>query len=115
MVVCEYLQLGDTVGGLLNATFGNAVEIVVMLLALIQAKRKPEEQDTLLTVVQTSLIGSIFSNGLLVLGCAFVANGIYYKEAMFNLTLSLFVHFVSMIFVFFCLKIIEFYMFVLHI
>ena len=38
------------------------------------------------TVVQNSLIGSIFSNSLLVLGCSFVANGIYYPMSSFNVT-----------------------------
>ena len=75
---------------MLNATFGNAVEIVVMILALAQANGANEKTEaTLLTVVQTSLIGSIFSNALLVLGCAFVANGIKYQESHFNVTLCL--------------------------
>eukprot|EP01084_Bolivina_argentea_P306201 529075_1 len=78
-------RLGEIIGGLLNATFGNAVEIVVMVLALIKASKSDENtQETLLTVVQTSLIGSIFSNSLLVLGCAFVANGVYHKQSQFN-------------------------------
>ena len=79
--------MGETVGGLLNATFGNAVEIVVMILALVEAKKKEgKSREDLLIVVQTSLIGSIFSNALLVLGCAFFANGIYFKESKFNVT-----------------------------
>eukprot|EP01083_Nonionella_stella_P276719 940452_1 len=83
---CLSEHLGETIGGLLNATFGNAVELVVVVLALIKAKDSDEvTQRTLLAVVQTSLIGSIFSNSLLVLGCAFIAHGIYYKESEFNL------------------------------
>jgi len=82
---CLAEHLGDTIGGLLNATFGNAVEIVVMIMALNTARTADEaERETLLTVVQTSLIGSIFSNSLLVLGCSFIANGFYFKEAEFN-------------------------------
>eukprot|EP00486_Rosalina_sp_Unknown_P001747 CAMPEP_0201568156 /NCGR_PEP_ID=MMETSP0190_2-20130828/9070_1 /ASSEMBLY_ACC=CAM_ASM_000263 /TAXON_ID=37353 /ORGANISM="Rosalina sp." /LENGTH=530 /DNA_ID=CAMNT_0047988971 /DNA_START=217 /DNA_END=1809 /DNA_ORIENTATION=- len=83
---CLAEHLGETIGGLLNATFGNAVEIVVMVLALVHAKQNEDQKETLLDVVQTSLIGSIFSNSLLVLGCAFVANGYYYKESSFNVT-----------------------------
>ena len=62
-----------------------------MILALVKAKQSAEggtTRETLLDVVQTSLIGSIFSNSLLVLGCAFVANGIYWKESSFNVTFS---------------------------
>ncbi len=64
-----------------------------MILALVKAKQTDDqnESDVLLDVVQTSLIGSIFSNSLLVLGCAFVANGIYWKESAFNVTFSVFI------------------------
>ena len=83
---CLAEHLGETIGGLLNATFGNAVEVVIMILALVKAKQADEDlEKTLLIVVLTSLIGSIFSNSLLVLGCCFVANGIYYKESKFSL------------------------------
>eukprot|EP01084_Bolivina_argentea_P099014 177984_1 len=87
---CLADHLGETIGGLLNATFGNAVEVVVMVLALVKAKQTehsdPQQSEVLLDVVQTSLIGSIFSNSLLVLGCAFLANGFKVKESSFNVT-----------------------------
>lgn len=53
------VRFGDTIGGLLNATFGNVVELVLSLAALSKG---------LFTVVAMSLIGSILSNLLLVLG-----------------------------------------------
>jgi len=53
-----------TLGGLLNATFGNLTEMIVSYFAL---------KGGLLRVVQLSLLGSILSNMLLVLGCAFFA------------------------------------------
>lgn len=53
------VRFGDTVGGLLNATFGNVVELVLSLAALSKG---------LYTVVAMSLIGSILSNLLLVMG-----------------------------------------------
>lgn len=53
------VRFGDIVGGLLNATFGNVVELVLSLAALSKG---------LYTVVAMSLIGSILSNLLLVLG-----------------------------------------------
>lgn len=71
------LKLGQTIGGLLNATFGNAVELIVGIVALIQGQ---------LRIVQTSLIGSILSNILLVLGMSFVAGGFYRAENTFQQT-----------------------------
>lgn len=65
------------VGGLINATFGNAVEVVVA----IQALNAHE-----IRVVQASMIGSIFSNLLLVLGGCFFFGGLKHKEQRFNST-----------------------------
>ncbi|XP_039145057.1 vacuolar cation/proton exchanger 3-like isoform X2 [Dioscorea cayenensis subsp. rotundata] len=68
---------GPTVGGLLNATFGNATEMIISLYAL---------GNGMIRVVQQSLLGSILSNMLLVLGCAFFSGGIvhYNKVQVFN-------------------------------
>eukprot|EP00775_Hariotina_reticulata_P012174 gene12173-12311_t len=68
-------RFGDTIGGLLNATFGNVVEIILSVAALRQG---------LYTVVSTSLLGSILSNLLLVLGCCFLFGGIYHQTQTFN-------------------------------
>ena len=62
------MLLGPTLGGLLNATFGNAVELIVGVVALLQGQ---------LRIVQMSLVGSILSNLLLVLGLSFFVGGIY--------------------------------------
>lgn len=68
---------GPTVGGLLNATFGNATELIIAIFALKRG---------MIRVVQQSMLGSILSNMLLVLGCAFLSGGIifYKKEQLFN-------------------------------
>ncbi|EIW60262.1 calcium/proton exchanger [Trametes versicolor FP-101664 SS1] len=71
------LKLGQTLSGLLNASFGNAVEIIVGIAALLQGE---------LRIVQTSLLGSILSNLLLVLGCSFLAGGIKFQESNFQIT-----------------------------
>ncbi|KAL6010458.1 Vacuolar cation/proton exchanger 2 [Asimina triloba] len=65
------------VGGLLNATFGNATEMIISLYALKQG---------MIHVVKQSLLGSILSNMLLVLGCAFFIGGIcnHKKDQVFN-------------------------------
>ncbi|KAI9811229.1 MAG: hypothetical protein M1827_005561 [Pycnora praestabilis] len=73
------VKLGQTLGGLLNATFGNAVELIVSIVAL---------KDGEIRIVQSSMLGSILSNILLVLGCCFLAGGIKYKEQMFNSTVA---------------------------
>lgn len=62
---------GPTVGGLLNATFGNATEMIISIYAL---------KNGMIRVVQQSLLGSILSNMLLVLGCAFFTGGIVHYE-----------------------------------
>lgn len=71
------MSLGQTLGGLLNATFGNAVELIVGVVALTQGQ---------LRLVQTSMLGSILSNLLLVLGCSFAAAGLNFKESTFQMT-----------------------------
>lgn len=65
------------VGGLLNATFGNATEMIISIYAL---------KSGMIRVVQQSLLGSILSNMLLVLGCAFFTGGIIHhtKVQVFN-------------------------------
>ncbi|KAK4269549.1 hypothetical protein QN277_022692 [Acacia crassicarpa] len=71
------LYTGPTVGGLLNATFGNATEMIISIYAL---------KNGMIRVVQQSLLGSILSNMLLVLGCAFFTGGIVHhnKIQLFN-------------------------------
>ncbi|KAH6790017.1 cation exchanger 5 [Perilla frutescens var. frutescens] len=62
---------GPTVGGLLNATFGNATEMIISIYAL---------KNGMIRVVQQSLLGSILSNMLLVLGCAFFCGGVVHND-----------------------------------
>ncbi|KAJ5375239.1 Sodium/calcium exchanger membrane region [Penicillium concentricum] len=73
------LRTGETIGGLLNASFGNAVELIVAIIALVQGKTP---------IVQTSLIGSILSNLLLVMGMCFFLGGIPRVEQNFNVTVA---------------------------
>ncbi|KAJ5823003.1 Sodium/calcium exchanger membrane region [Penicillium robsamsonii] len=73
------LRTGETIGGLLNASFGNAVELIVAIIALVQRKT---------LIVQTSLIGSILSNLLLVMGMSFFLGGIPRIEQNFNVTVA---------------------------
>src|SRR5260370_30275256 len=68
-------RLGHRIGGLLNATFGNAAEIIIGLTAL--AAGLPE-------VVRASLAGSIIGNVLLVLGSAMLLGGWRYRRQQFD-------------------------------
>lgn len=69
----------ETFGGLLNATFGNAVELIVSLIALFKNEY---------VIVQTSLIGSILSNLLLVMGMCFFLGGVNRIDQQFNVTVA---------------------------
>ncbi|EAT83890.2 hypothetical protein SNOG_08722 [Parastagonospora nodorum SN15] len=73
------IRVGETLGGLLNATFGNAVELIVSVQALIKNE---------ITIVKTSLIGSMLSNLLLVLGMSFFLGGVNRLEQFFNVTVA---------------------------
>lgn len=66
---------GASIGGLLNATFGNATELIVALVAL---------KAGLIDVVKASITGSIVGNLLLVMGFAMLLGGIRYKEQTFQ-------------------------------
>ncbi|KAK3187456.1 hypothetical protein K4F52_003802 [Lecanicillium sp. MT-2017a] len=73
------LRTGETLGGLLNATFGNAVELIIAIIALA---------DNEVEIVQTSLVGSILSNLLLVMGFCFFFGGLRRREQFFNTTVA---------------------------
>jgi len=69
------LRVGQTLAGLMNATLGNAVELIVAIIALVKCE---------LGIVQSSLVGSMLSNLLLVLGMCFFAGGLKYSEQGFG-------------------------------
>lgn len=69
------IHTNNTIGGLLNVTFGNATELIVAVCAL---------QKGYYRVVQLTLLGSILSNLLLVLGCALLAGGLKYFVQSFQ-------------------------------
>lgn len=69
------LRTSDSVGGLLNATFGNAPELIIGMVAL---------RAGLLDMVRASLIGAILANLLLALGLSFFLGGIRHHVQRFN-------------------------------
>lgn len=66
---------GPRIGGLLNATFGNAVELIISIFAL---------REGLTAVVLASLTGSVLGNLLLVGGLSFFIGGLKFKRQEFN-------------------------------
>jgi Ca2+:H+ antiporter len=66
---------GPTLGGLLNATFGNATELIIALIAL---------NAGLVNVVKATITGSIIGNLLLVMGFSMLLGGLRYKEQEFQ-------------------------------
>ncbi len=73
------LRTGPGIGGLLNATFGNATELIIALFALNAGLHK---------VVQASITGSIIGNILFVLGLAIFLGGLKYPTQTFNRTVA---------------------------
>ena len=66
---------GQRIGGLLNATFGNATELIIAFVAM---------KAGLFDVVKASLAGSVIGNILLVLGMSMLVGGLKYKTQNFN-------------------------------
>ncbi|KAK1142617.1 hypothetical protein N8T08_007421 [Aspergillus melleus] len=75
---CVASRLGDTVGALINVTFGNAVELIIFI-ALVKNE---------IRIVQASLLGSILANLLLILGMAFLLGGLRFQEQIYNSTVT---------------------------
>jgi Ca2+:H+ antiporter len=73
-------KLGSGLGGLMNASFGNAAELIIALAAL-----KAGETE----VVKASITGAVLGNMLLVLGMAIVAGGLKREKQTFSATTAL--------------------------
>ncbi|AEO53101.1 hypothetical protein MYCTH_75421 [Thermothelomyces thermophilus ATCC 42464] len=72
-------RLGDSLGALLNVTFGNAVELIIFSIALVKNE---------IRIVQASLLGSILANLLLILGMSFFLGGLRFREQIYNSTVT---------------------------
>ena len=68
-------KTGDAIGGLLNATFGNAPELIISVVAL---------KEGYLSMVRASLVGAIIANLLLALGLSFLLGGLKHRNQKFN-------------------------------
>jgi len=72
-------DVGPGIGGLLNATFGNAAELIIAIMAL---------RKGLFEIAKASIAGSIIGNILLVLGLSVLLGGLRFKKQTFNQTAS---------------------------
>jgi Ca2+:H+ antiporter len=70
-------QVGAGIGGLLNATFGNATELIIAFFAI---------QAGLFEVVKASITGAIIGNVLLIMGCSMFFGGLKREKQTFNQT-----------------------------
>ncbi|OXM86231.1 calcium/proton exchanger [Paenibacillus rigui] len=70
---------GERLGGFLNATFGNAAELIIAIFLV---------KDGMFDIVKASITGSIIGNLLLVLGASLLVGGLKFKEQQFNVKLA---------------------------
>ena len=70
---------GPKIGGFLNATFGNATELIISIFAL---------KEGLFDVVKSSIAGAVIGNILLVVGASMLAGGLKYKTQKFNIKVT---------------------------
>ncbi|ATO50856.1 calcium/proton exchanger [Brevibacillus laterosporus] len=70
---------GDRIGGFLNATFGNAAELIIAFFLV---------REGLFEMVKASITGSVIGNLLLVLGLSVLLGGLKFKEQIFNSQLA---------------------------
>lgn len=75
---------GPRLGGLLNATFGNAAELIITILAIREGLLNPAINEHMLDLVRASLTGSILGNVLLVLGLSIFLGGLKHGTQRFD-------------------------------
>ena len=85
-------RAGPGIGGLLNATMGNATELIIALTALLRAgtlaatglPADASAADSLVEVVKASITGAIVGNLLLVMGVSLLVGGLRYRRQTFS-------------------------------
>jgi Ca2+:H+ antiporter len=78
------LYTGPKVGGLLNATLGNAAELIITVVAIRAGALDPERQAGLMQLVKASITGSIIGNLLLILGFGVLLGGLRFGTQTFD-------------------------------
>ncbi len=77
---------GPKVGGLLNATLGNAAELIITIVAIRAGALNPELREGLMELVKASITGSILGNLLLILGFSILLGGLKFGKQRFDRT-----------------------------
>lgn len=78
------VHTGPRVGGLLNATLGNAAELIITIMAVREGLMNPAINEQMLELVRASLTGSILGNILLVLGLSVLVGGLRHGLQRFD-------------------------------
>jgi Ca2+:H+ antiporter len=78
------LHTGPRLGGLLNATLGNAAELIITIMAVREGILNPAINEHMLELVRASLTGSIMGNILLVLGLSVLIGGVRHGVQKFD-------------------------------
>lgn len=78
------VHTGPRLGGLLNATLGNAAELIITIMAIREGLLNPAINEQMLELVRASLTGSIMGNILLVLGLAILVGGLKHGTQKFD-------------------------------
>ncbi|KAA8574797.1 hypothetical protein EYC84_004045 [Monilinia fructicola] len=78
-------RMGDTIGALMNVTFGNAVELIIFMYVYLT---RDQDKKNEIRIVQASLLGSILANLLLILGMCFLVGGLRFREQIYNSTVT---------------------------
>jgi Ca2+:H+ antiporter len=78
------LHTGPRLGGLLNATLGNAAELIITIMAIREGILNPAINEHMLELVRASLTGSIVGNILLVLGLSVLVGGVRHGSQKFD-------------------------------
>jgi Ca2+:H+ antiporter len=78
------VHTGPRVGGLLNATLGNAAELIITIMAIREGIMNPTINEQMLELVRASLTGSILGNILLVLGLSILVGGLRHGTQKFD-------------------------------
>jgi len=80
------VHTGPRLGGLLNATLGNAAELIITIMAVREGLMNPAINEHMLELVRASLTGSILGNILLVLGLSVLVGGLRHGLQRFDRT-----------------------------
>lgn len=80
------LYTGPKLGGLLNATLGNAAELIITIVAIRAGALNPALREGLIELVKASITGSILGNLLLILGFSILLGGLSFGKQTFDRT-----------------------------